>query len=84
MLIPEQYVLTLKQWLHTTAQHEGRSHAITLLENAQIKKNMKSIGRDFKIMPLNIFTLMKLLDELRVLVDHQKPDILAINETKNR
>ena len=43
---------------------------------------MKSIGRDFKIMSLNILTLMKHLDELRVLADHQKPDILAINETK--
>ena len=39
-------------------------------------------------MLLNIFTLMKLyiftliyLDELRVLADHQKPDILAINKT---
>ena len=43
---------------------------------------MKSKGRDFNIMSLNIFTLMKHMDELRVLVDHQKPDILAINETK--
>ena len=43
---------------------------------------MKSKGRDFKIMSLNIYTLMKHLYELRVLADHQKPDILAINETK--
>ena len=43
---------------------------------------MKSKGRDFKIMSLNIFTLMKHPDELRVLADHQKPDILAINEQK--
>ena len=43
---------------------------------------MKSIGRDFKIMSLNIFTQMKHLEELRVLAGHQKPDILAINETK--
>ena len=43
---------------------------------------MKSKGRNFKIMSLNIYTLMKHLDELRVLADHQKPDILAINETK--
>ena len=43
---------------------------------------MKSKGTDFKIMSLNIYTLMKHLNELRVLADHQKPDILAINETK--
>ena len=43
---------------------------------------MKSKGRDFKIMSLNKYRLMKHLDELRVLADHQKPDILAINETK--
>ena len=29
-----------------------------------------------------MFTLLKHLDELRVLADQQKPDILAINETK--
>ena len=46
--------------------------------NAQTKKNMKSKGRDFKIMSLN----MKHLDELSVLADHRKPDILAVNETK--
>ena len=50
--------------------------------NAQTKTNINSKSRDFKIMSLNIFTLMKHLDELRVLADHQKPDILAINETK--
>ena len=49
--------------------------------NAQTKKNMKSKSRDFRILSLNIFTLIKHLDELRVLADHQKPDILAINET---
>ena len=43
---------------------------------------MKSKSSDFKIMSLNIYALMKHLDELRVLADHQKPDILAINETK--
>ena len=48
--------------------------------NAQTKKNMKSKGRDFKIMSLNIYTLMKHLDELRVLADHQKPDILATKQ----
>ena len=50
--------------------------------NVQTKKNMKSKSRDFKIMFLNIFTPMKHQEELRVLADHQKPDILAINETK--
>ena len=50
--------------------------------NAQTKKNMKSKGRYFKIMSLNICTLMKQPDKLRVLAGHQKPVILAINETK--
>ena len=48
----------------------------------QTRKNMKSKSRDFKIMSLNIFTLMKHLDELRVHADHQKPGIPAVNETK--
>ena len=33
-------------------------------------------------MSLNIFTLLKHLDELRVLAEQHEPDILAINETK--
>ena len=33
-------------------------------------------------MSLNIFTLLKHLDELRVLTEQHEPDILAINETK--
>ena len=38
--------------------------------------------RQLKIMSLNIFTLLKHLDELRILAEQHKPDILAINETK--
>ena len=33
-------------------------------------------------MSLNIFTLLKHLDELRVLAEQYEPDILAINEMK--
>ena len=33
-------------------------------------------------MSLNIFTLLKHLDELRVLAEQHEPDSLAINETK--
>ena len=33
-------------------------------------------------MSLNVFTLLKHLDELRVLAGQHEPDILAINETK--
>ena len=33
-------------------------------------------------MSLNIFTLLKHLDELRGLAEQHEPDILAINETK--
>ena len=37
---------------------------------------------NFKIMSLNIFSLLPHLDELRVLVDTEKPHIMCINETK--
>ena len=36
----------------------------------------------FKIMSLNIFSLLPHLDELRLLVDSEKPHIMCINETK--
>ena len=36
----------------------------------------------FKIMSLNIFSLVPHLDELRLLVDSEKPHIMCINETK--
>ena len=34
--------------------------------NAQAKSNIKSTSREFKIMSLNIFTLIKHSDDLRV------------------
>ena len=36
----------------------------------------------FKIMSLNIFSLLPHLDELRIFVDSEKPHIICINETK--
>ena len=36
----------------------------------------------FKIMSLNIFSLLPHLDELHLLVDSEKPHIMCINETK--
>ena len=51
--------------------------------NAQMKLNQACYKpRQLKIMSLNIFTLLKHLDELRVLAEQHEPDILAINETK--
>ena len=37
---------------------------------------------NFKIMSLNIFSLLPHLDELRMLVDNDKPHIICLNETK--
>ena len=37
---------------------------------------------NFKIMSLNIFSLLPHLDELRMLVDNDKPHIICINEIK--
>ena len=51
--------------------------------NTQMKLNQACYKpRQLKIMSLNIFTLLKHLDELRVLAEQHEPDILAINETK--
>ena len=36
----------------------------------------------FKIMSLNIFSLLPHLDELCIFVDNEKPHIICINETK--
>ena len=33
-------------------------------------------------MSLNIYTLLKYLDELRILVDQEMPHVIGINETK--
>ena len=51
--------------------------------NTQMKLNQAcDRPRQLKIMSLNIFTLLKHLDELRVLAEQHEPDILVINETK--
>ena len=42
---------------------------------------MKKFPR-FKIMSLNIFSLLPHLDELHIFVDSEKPHIICINETK--
>ena len=42
---------------------------------------MKKFPR-FKIMSLNIFSLLPHLDELRIFVDSEKPHIICINGTK--
>ena len=51
--------------------------------NTQMKLNQaRHKPRQLKIMSLNIFTLLKHLDEFRFLAEQHEPDILAINETK--
>ena len=39
-------------------------------------------GRGFKMASLNITSLLKRIDELRIVLDGQPIDILAINETR--
>ena len=36
----------------------------------------------FKIMSLNIFSLLGRLDQLTILMEEEKPDVIGINETK--
>ena len=39
-------------------------------------------AKGFKIMSPNIYTLLKHMDELRILIDQEMPHVIGINETK--
>ena len=58
------------------------SHCEDKLDDEQTHLASVSIAKGFKIMSLNIYTLLKHLDELRILVDQEMPHVIGINETK--
>ena len=50
------------------------------LESTETKNEIRNTG--FKVMALNIFSLMPHLDELRIFLNEQRPHIIGITETK--
>ena len=50
------------------------------LESTETKTEIHNTG--FKVMALNIFSLMPHLDELRIFLNEQRPHIIGITETK--
>ena len=58
------------------------SHCEDKSDDEQTHVASVSKARGFKIMSLNIYTLLKHLDELRILVDQEMPHVIGINETK--
>ena len=58
------------------------SHCEDKSDDEQTHVALVSKSKGFKIMSLNIYTLLKHLDELRILVDQEMPHVIGINETK--
>ena len=58
------------------------SHCEDKSDDEQTHVASVSKAKGFKIMFLNIYTLLKHLDELRILVDQEMPHVIRINETK--
>ena len=58
------------------------SHCVDKSDDEQTHVASVSKAKGFKIMSLNIYTLLKHLDELRILVDQEIPHVIGINETK--
>ena len=55
---------------------------LTATSSAQIKSTLMPKCRGFKMASLNITSLLKHIDELRVFLNDQNIDVLAINETR--
>ena len=58
----------------------GGSGEEMLVESTEIKSEVHNTG--FKVMALNIFSLIPHLDELRIFLNEQRPHIIGITETK--
>ena len=58
------------------------SHCNDKSDDEQTHLASVSKAKGFKIMSLNIYTLLNHLDELRILVDQEIPHVIRINETK--
>ena len=60
----------------------GRGDMLSELKANNLPPKCISISGGLKIFCLNVNSLMKYLDEIRILVDEKKPHILCLNETK--
>ena len=58
------------------------SHCEDKSDDEQTHLASASKVKGFKIMSLTIYTLLKHMDELRILVDQEMPPVIGINETK--
>ena len=65
---------------HRSIKFAGGSGEGMSLESTETKNEIHNTG--FKVMALNIFSLIPHLDELRIFLNEQRPHIIGITETK--
>ena len=67
---------------HSVEPNKQTSTSISYSENTNEKESLIPKIRGFKMASLNIASLLKHIDELRVVMHNNDIDVLAINETR--